>query len=218
MEKQTFLEKVAGNTLTNLAVASAVAASSSYFPLAPLLPVLTGKLATDRYRKRVEKALEEIDVELSKHEEKINQLSDAQFKFINEGVISILFNTNDQKIEYLRRAVLNSINTEELKDDNAIVLSRILRDISVNEIQYLMEIKDYEQIIVYGGNFDSGDITKLHITPNDTQQISLLTGLAYLGILSISGSGFGGTINYKILPIAHNLIDLVLEKEQKVNL
>ncbi|NYG35023.1 hypothetical protein HZU83_13985 [Sphaerotilus montanus] len=136
ISKSSKTESVAGSFVTEIALTAVGAAAGGV--LAPLLPVLAKSLASERQRKRVEVALEEIASTLNNHEEKIKTLSDEQYKLINETVLTILQTTQADKLKYLRDFVENTLNESEMLPQEACVLSRIIRDISAEEIEFLL--------------------------------------------------------------------------------
>src|SRR5690348_15695450 len=103
----TALEKVPGNVVTQSALTAVAAMAAG--PLAALLPVLAGCLAAERQRKRVEETLKEIDGILQAHAQAIRNLSDEQYKIVNEAILACLQTTHIEKLRYLRAAVSNAI-------------------------------------------------------------------------------------------------------------
>jgi hypothetical protein len=88
------LERVAGNPATEagltLAAAATATLSSAAPLLTPLVPVLAKAIAAGRQQRRVEAAILEMSAVLESHAEAIENLTDAQFKLINESVLSVL--------------------------------------------------------------------------------------------------------------------------------
>ena len=82
LDKPTALEKVSGNTGTEIAATLLAAFSGN--PVAAILPVLTNALASGRHKQRVEKAINEIGAVLEEHSELLRNISDQQYKLINE--------------------------------------------------------------------------------------------------------------------------------------
>lgn len=107
MQKETFLEKVCGNTGTSVAT-TLIAASGGVY-LAPLIPILTTSLANNRYQKRVENAFSDVNERLSPLEDAVKNLSDNQFKLVGEILSFIMHTTNDDKIELLKNAAISGV-------------------------------------------------------------------------------------------------------------
>lgn len=91
LKKPSSLEKVSGSLLTEIGATTLAAYVGT--PLAALLPVLSNSIANGRHRKRVEKALSEINQKFKEYEEQINNLTDSQYKIINEAILAILQTT-----------------------------------------------------------------------------------------------------------------------------
>jgi hypothetical protein len=74
LEKETALEKVAGSKATSAAVTLLAAQVGT--PLAALLPVLTSALASERQKKRVEKAIQVLESDLEERKAKLKLITD----------------------------------------------------------------------------------------------------------------------------------------------
>lgn len=131
------IEKIAGHSAVESALT--VVAALAGGPVAPLLPILAKSLASERQKERVEQCLRDIDEVLIAQGDAIKNLSDHQYKLINETVLTTLHTTNLEKLKYLRQVVKNTLNFKELLDAEAVVLSRVIRDISAEEIKFLLE-------------------------------------------------------------------------------
>lgn len=201
----TVLEKLSGSLITQSLLTTLSVSVGS--PLAALLPVLSNSLANSRHKKRVEKALLEIIQKLEEHEVKIRNLTDAQYKIINEIILLIFQTVEEEKIKYLKEAINFNIEKENISMSLAYTISRILRDISVEEITFLIKNKNYKKIIlVEGGESSNKDI--LDIDPLSEQGI-LFSGLVAMGLM-IPGVPIMGTQgNYKFSPIANKILEVI---------
>jgi len=205
--RATFLEKVTANIATT-GTATLIAASSGAF-VAPLLPVLTSALASGRYRKRVEEELLFLNSAFEKQEEKLKNISDSQFKLINDSISAIFHNVDEKKLEYLRNAAINAVSAELIESHESIMISRVLRDISTYEIIFLSEIIDYTEIIILSEPDPSKtQDDKLYLDIED-DRVTTLSGLVNLGLVVVVASGFGGTMNYHISTFAEKVLNLV---------
>lgn len=207
------LEKIADNAVTEGAMTLAggmpalligVATSN---PLATLLPVLSNSLASNRHKKRVEAALTEIDVILNEHAEAIQNLSDSQYKLINETVLTLLHTTNAEKIEYLKKAIRNSLGQEDVKPQVSVLLSRLLRDISTEEAYFMVKNFGYERIVLGAGGKDLDE--KMYLVDLDSDESLVVRGLITLGLLVAGSPSFGSTNRYAFTPIAGKLVTLL---------
>ena len=205
MESPSNIEKVAGS-LTATASTTVLAAMLGG-PVAALLPVLTSTLANDRHRKRVESAIDEIERRLSKIECFEKSLTDAQYKLINELIISIFNTPDDEKIEYLKTAVFETPLSAALDMHDATVLSRAINSISIGELTFLLECHGTH--IVFTSNKHEGfyNVDKFSI---DGERA---LGLISLGLLSRSpAEGTASDIGaYEFTPLSNKLVKLIVK-------
>jgi hypothetical protein len=199
MEKSTALEKLTGNVTTQASLTALAAIVGS--PLAALLPLLAGTLAAGRHSQRVEKALVRFEHILKAHLHKLDALTDPQYKLINEIVLAVLQNTEDEKFEYLRRAMISGLEHSELGHTIAAQVSRALRDMTAGELSFV--VAHYGKVIMIGP--DSGRIVTdfrnvtegrdLVIDRNSNDMI-YVSGLMGLGVLNPAGSTFDDSGKY----------------------
>lgn len=97
LKHPTVLEKATSHTGTQATLTLVGALSGS--PLAALLPVLVSSLASERQKQRIETALLQIDATLREQSEALRNLSDSQYKLINESVLALLQTTSSEKAE-----------------------------------------------------------------------------------------------------------------------
>ncbi len=203
IEKPSMLEKISGNLGTESAL-TAISALAA-FPLAPLLPVLSNSLANRRHKARVEKALYEINEILEQHEKKLQNLTDSQFKIINEVILTILQTTEDLKIEYLKNAIRSNVESEKVDISYSSQISRILRDISADELRFLVENAQYSTIV-----FDLDNVGKNELkVESDSTQGALVVGLISMGIIVWASSSWDSIGRYKFSPIVEKLINAI---------
>lgn len=194
LKPPTTLERVAGSRMAEGALTAIGALAGG--PLAALLPILGKSLAAERQKARVEAALAGIDKVLSAHSHAMNTLSDAQYKLINEAVLALLHTTSEGKMAYLKRVVGNVISTSSLDGQEAVVLSRIVRDISADEAKFLCENFGYERIQVASAN-PQHKMKVLNVKPG-TSEALVVTGLVSLGLLEPAEPTWdeGGLLRY----------------------
>ncbi|KVX02628.1 hypothetical protein [Shewanella frigidimarina] len=214
MKEETFLEKVCSNTGTSVAT-TLIAASGGVY-LAPLIPMLTASFANNRYQKRVENAFFDVNERLSPLEVAVKNLSDNQFKLVGEILSFIMHTTNDDKIELLKNAAISGVKSDGLQEHEASVLSRILRDISIVEFNYLDSIKHYD-LIFSMGNMSAEKILEMKaknkngnkvVSVEEPEEQLLLNTLAGFDLLKVSGSGYGADYIYRLTPMSYKLFEL----------
>lgn len=179
LKPATALEKIAGHPLTE-ATMTAIATLSGT-PLAAVLPILSNTLASARHTARVEAALTEVNMMLTEHSEALHNLSDSQYKLINETVLALLHTTHVEKIEYLKKAIRNSLTQDAIEPQETVVLSRILRDISAEEADFLVSNFQYRRVWV--GITDRNEEGLLVVAPNTADEL-VVNGLLTLGLLT----------------------------------
>jgi hypothetical protein len=182
IEKPTSLEKVSGSRLTEIAATLLGAASGS--PMGALLPVLTNALASGRDRCRVETAIENLSLRLERQESKVRDISDSQYKLINEAVLAMLSTVEAEKHEYLQSVALNALDVADVEPQEATVLSRLVRDLSANEVTFLLANSEVRR--VWFNTRKPGEEGALHVVPDSSDGL-VVSGLISLGLLIQAG-------------------------------
>jgi hypothetical protein len=208
MDEPSFLEKASSNIGMSLGATLVAASASTY--LAPFFPVLMGAFANGRYQKRVQKALNEINERLNENEEAVRNISDNQFKLLGEIISTTIHTTNEDKIELLKNAVINSISFTDIEEHEASLLSRALRDVTVREYRFLNDNIQYKEISVFNPPLDDHQLRDKQVVYLPTSDESqLLSGLVNLGLIHRGHSGFGGgDFHYSYTKIGRELVSI----------
>lgn len=202
-EKPSMLEKITGNLATEGALTTIGAIAA--FPLAPLLPVLSNSLANRRHKQRAENALHEINETLKEHEDQLKNLTDSQFKIINEVVLAILQTTEDEKIKYLKDAVKANVESEKVPISYASQVSRILRDISADELRFLIKNSDRSRIV-----FDQDPLNENELSvQKNSDQGALVSGLISMGLIVSATSAWDDIGRYVFSPIVSKVFNAI---------
>jgi len=205
LKPESALEVSTGNALSSAAINMLAAYLGG--PLVAVVPSLFSSLASRRHQARVAEAIADISECLSRHEEKINNLNDEQYKLANELYLALLQTTHVAKIEYLKKAIKRTVVTPNIDAQEAAVLSRVIRDISAEEVEFLKKVFYYRHIcmIAPDPNTTSNDV---YCVAHDGDESILVSGLAALGILvpgvmTLSGGSnlYFSTITAKLLAI-----------------
>ena len=193
MEKKSKIESLTGSLVTSLITTGigVVTGGAGAF-----LPLLTGSLAQKRHLERIEKAIREIEEYINNHDLKLKELTDSQYKIIGEAINYMLSTVNEEKIEYLKRAITNSFNDEfDYESDlETEVLTRILRDISAKEAEFIVNRTNngtqFSKIALYS--------YKKEPDTNNIKTRYTSTGSVTSGSITIvaSGSGVSGDCLY----------------------
>ncbi|MBX9347568.1 hypothetical protein K5M36_10755 [Chromobacterium vaccinii] len=222
MKNKTFLEKLTGTAPQLAATIVATAATTTGFtPIAAaLLTPLMSTLAYSRHMKRIEDSIEEINKELSVLEEDLFNISDAQYKFISETVVVALQASEEGKLDYLKLAIKNGVSDAEMNTNEANILSRIIRDISLEEISFLCTCENFQPFFFVRRESGQSEsqykerLASLAVHSNrrnffyhSTSAEHIITGLISTGLI-FGESGFDGT-TYYFSPIIYKLASLL---------
>ena len=206
LDKETPLEKVTGSTVTTAAVTLLAAQVGT--PLAALLPVLTGALASERHKKRVEKAIRELESELEAQKEKLKFVTDSQYKIINEAILAVFQTLDEEKLLYLRRVVTNAIDAKDIESLEAVLLCRVVRDISAEEVKFVLDNFSYKYIEI-GGKYEWEDTLFI---PEGTRGAIIANGLFALGVLVRTEQLMDSANRLVFSPLCGKLIALLNER------
>lgn len=230
-EEKSILEKFSGNLPVTIAT-SALGALVAGIPGA-LLPVLTNSLAHQRYVARVENALNQILIEIDSHRDRFNKINDAQYKILNETITTLYQTVDESKIEFLKKAVRNILHKEGITLDESTNISRIIRDISTQEAQFIanssFEENQFKKIIILNkepakskpgppGSKVSATLVvqfgiREYVSENTLyvdkeSKISLMVNnLVFLGLMWQTGTNEKGDI-YEYSPITKKIVEL----------
>jgi len=185
LQPPTIVEKVAGSVVTESAL-TVLAVALGGALLAPLLPVLAKSLASERQMRRIEAALSEITSWLESNDKALLNLTDAQYKFINEVVLAVLHTTSDEKLSYLRRAIRNGLAMTDIQPQESVFLSRVLRDISAEETDFLVREFSHKRIQL-GAAPSGGELPGTLVVPEGSRNELMVSGLISLGLLIPAG-------------------------------
>jgi hypothetical protein len=132
----------------------------------------------------------------------------------NESILALLQTTCDKKVTYLHQAINNVLQMNDLPSHEATYISRILRDISAQEVVFILENFQYSDIQLITsadssekpGNPEFEKVLYLRI---GSEQGRLVTSLTSLGIIATAGTRFMDAYLYKFMPITGKLITLL---------
>ena len=179
LKPPTVVEKVSGSAATESSLAMLAVADGGIVSAA--LPILAKSLASERQRKRFEQAISEIGETLKAHEQIIRDLSDAQYKLIGEVILALAQTTDDEKVRYLKVAVRNSLGEIEIRPQEAVMLGRLLRDISADEASFLVRNFGFERVWFNESPFN-GTENIIAVKPSSSEGL-VVAGLISLGLL-----------------------------------
>ena len=182
-------------------------AAYSANPLAALLPVLTNSLASERHKARVERVIGEIAANLEQQKDQLQRLSDEQYKLVNETILAVFHTTDARKLEYLRAAVSNGLAASDLVPQEAVLLSRVIRDISADEAEFLVKNFSYRRVQITSAAAQV-DSDVLVVRPSSRDGL-VATGLIALGLLAPGEATMSDSDLHRFSPIVAKLLVLL---------
>lgn len=112
-------------------------------------------------------------------------MTDAQYKLINEAILAILHTTSDEKLAYLRRAIRNGLAMSEIQPAESVVLSRVIRDISAEEADFL--VHNFSHTRIQFGTTTGSATPGVFVLPEGGRNELIVSGLISLGLLIPAG-------------------------------
>lgn len=177
---------------------------------AVFLPTLTGCFAQIRSESRVKETFEELNRRLGEVESLCKNMSDHQYKLINEIVFTALQTVDPKKLDALQDLAVGSVFQPDLEEYEAVVLARTLRDISVTELSFVRSLNSFDEITVFNPTLDGFKPRKnQQVFENESFEHSLLKSLVAIGMLDVKETGFGGTENYHLTAISRRIIAMM---------
>ena len=166
-------------------------------------------LAAGRQQQRVEATLIAIQKTLTEHSEALFRISDEQYKLINEVVLAVLQTTQQEKLDYLRNAIRNSLSVPNFSAHEAVALSRIIRDISAEEAALLIRLFAFEGIQLVDEKADKDPMSTIFRLSPSSPDATQVTGLLSLGLLLPPQSSWGGIGVQRFTKLAAKAIALL---------
>ncbi|MCA3002824.1 MAG: hypothetical protein ING66_11085 [Rhodocyclaceae bacterium] len=206
----TGLERAAGSLTADVSLTLVAAAAGS--PLAALLPVLGKTLAAERQRKRVEATLVAMDELLKAHSRQLEELTDPQYKFVNESILALLHTTNERKMALLKNAVRNGLVESDLPSQEAVFLSRIVRDISHEEVDFLARNFAYHRIWLSETPAGEHEVPTVAVTPQSPDG-QIVVGLISLGLVMPAEATWDDSGLLRFSPLVVKLLALLREAD-----
>lgn len=192
--------------------------------LGGLIPSLIDIPVSRRQRQRTEIAFQDIEERLTGRIDEIQQPGDEQFKIISESLITISQTLEARKTEYLKSIAVSAVRYSDYSSYDSILLSRIIRDISAEELTFLLKNFAHTSFNIFSW-YDEDDKSEeklkdlRELRERISQEGGLLilqtepeapvaNGLLNLGVL-MPGKLALGVYKYRISGIAVKLIKLL---------
>jgi hypothetical protein len=208
MTEKTILEKASSNLPVNV-VANAIGIfGATIVPVAAFVPFLVQTLASGRQSQRLEMMFAELNAVIGSHSEKMKELSDDQYKLVNEAISAAFYTINEQKLLLLKNAMMVAVEEPDIAASASDALSRAIRDISADEARFIVDNFRYTKLYIALG--ESPDDKSLVIRPGSNEEL-LLSGLISLGLVYARASSFDA-VRYEWAPLVVKLIRLLKSK------
>ena len=205
MDEVTPLEKITSNVAVKGAANTIAILGATITPLAAFVPFLVDTLASGRQGGRLERMFAELNAIVVAHSEKLKELSDDQYKVVNEAISAAFYTINQDKLDLLKRAAANALLDGEAVSQVSDALSRAIRDMSAAEAAFITQNFKYETFIVT----DDTEVMEgaMAIRPCSKEEI-MLSGLINLGLL-YSKAPRWGIVAFEWSPLVVKLIRLI---------
>lgn len=202
-------ESITGHALAQIAAAGVAAGLGTLpvltAPLAGLLSTLANIPAAERYKARMDVALRQVNATLKDHAQQLREMSDSQYKLMNEAILALLGTTCEAKLQQLKMAIENAA-TADITPQQASTLARILRDISAAEAVFLKNTFEYEYV-----GIESRDEARpgIYYVKPGSHEDALVSGLLSLGLLKTTDLFWNSARTYQHTASAAKLLVLL---------
>jgi hypothetical protein len=159
---------------------------------------------------------EELKAIVEQHAEKLKDLTDDQYKVVNEAISAAFYTINEDKLDYLKRAAKNAFLKPGAVEGLSDPLSRVVRDLSAAEAKFISTNFGFELIMLFakqGGSVPPGsEVTAaklLQIEAGSADEV-IVSGLIGLGLLYAKTPRFG-SVMYEWSPLVAKVMVLLRE-------
>lgn len=208
-----------GTVLTNAAVALTppvmAAAELAGNPIAmaifSVIPALHSVAFNERLANRSRVNFEQLNAEVAALRLDHNTLSDDQVQFTTDTV-AVMFSTVSQaKLEYLRRAVVNSLSDPDYVANRSAPLARLVRDIAPDELLLLRRLFHYKKGVAITEKDSYKGSPEVYAAAIGSEEEIVVTGLIRLGLLNALAPRWGANV-YEWSPLVAKLLAITASK------
>ncbi len=207
MTESSWIEKISSNVVVKGSATSVAVFGTTVMPLAAFVPFLVDSLASGRQARRLEGMFSELQRITDENAEKLQNLTDDQYKVINESIAAAFYTIEQEKIDILKRAASNAFADPETVNRSSDALSRVVRDISAVEAAFVIRNFGFDMFQV--ANEVNWSEEAMAITPGSNDEITL-SGLVNLGLL-YSKTSMADVVAFEWSPLVVKLIALIRE-------
>ncbi len=209
MNEKSTVEKVSSGLPVNIVANTVGVFGATITPLAAFVPFLVQTFASGRQAQRLEKMFEELTAVIDSQSEKLKELSDDQYKLVNEAISAAFYTVDEKKLLLLKNAVVTAVEEPDIADSASEALSRAIRDISADEAKFIVHNYHYSKFFI-GPEQQLGD-DALVIQRGSNDEI-LMSGLISLGLVYSTVPTFDH-VKYEWSPFVVKLVRLLTVDE-----
>lgn len=205
MNEKSTLEKTTSGLPVNVAANAVGIFGATITPLAAFVPFLVQALASGRQAKRLEKMFGELTAAIESQSEKLRELTDDQYKLVNEAVAAAFYTVDEQKLALLKNAVVTAIDEPDITASVSDALSRAIRDISTEEARFLVDNYHHSKLTIGPHTLSENGIYSVPLGENNAV---LISGLISLGLI-YSAEPYVTIVVYEWSPLVAKLVRLL---------
>lgn len=207
MNEKSAVEKITSSLATKTGANAVAAFGATITPLAAFIPFLIDALASGRQSQRLEETLQEINSLVKANQEAARNMTDDQYKVVSESISAAFYTVSEKKHEALRTAVKNAVTNNVIVNGVSDALSRLIRDISPAEIDFVVRNFQHEQIALWTEEVGPTENIKVQLfEPNSSDEVCI-SGLINIGLLYPKKSSWD-VICYEWSPLTAKLLAL----------
>lgn len=211
MTEKSIVEKITGNLATQIGANSLAVLGSTITPLAAFVPFLIDTIASGRQSQRLEETLNKINRLIESNKDAIKNMTDDQYKVVNESISAAFYTISEIKHEALRTAVANALDNNSNVDGISDAISRLVRDISPAEIDFLVRNFQYERLAVADDGIRKAVNIEVQLFEPSSIDEVCISGLINIGLLYSKRSSWD-LVCYEWSPLAAKLLVLFTKR------
>lgn len=211
------LERVSGALSTQLIFTSVGLAAGGATAigafLGGLLPPLVNSLAHMRAESRREEVIAGMREDAQRLSATVAAMPEETFRLTADIALAVVNSTDSRKLDYLRAAFRNSIPRTDISSIESTQLSRIIRDISFDEIEFLTNNFQVGYIIISNTpELLTPDPNAVKVRPG-TLDAHVIRSLANLGVVlePLSRSSGDAAVQYEFSWLSGKLLALLTQ-------
>jgi hypothetical protein len=209
MNEKSTVEKVSSGLPVNIVANTVGVFGATITPLAAFVPFLVQTLASGRQAQRLEKMFGELTAVIESQSEKLKELTDDQYKLVNEAISAAFYTVDEQKLALLKNAVVTAIDEPDIAALASEALSRAIRDISAEEARFIVKNYGYSKLFIVSEVKLIDDAVAIQRGSNEEM---LMSGLIGLGLVYSTAPTFD-SVKYEWSPLVAKLVRLLTVDE-----